>query len=90
MFNKTNDLMELLVVLLVGGAAGWLGSMIFRGSGLGLFGDIVVGILGGWLGYWLLGKLGISLGHGLLGTLFTSAIGAIIILFLVRAIFKKR
>lgn len=82
--------MELLVVLLVGGAAGWLGSMIFRGSGLGLFGDIVVGILGGWLGYWLLGKLGISLGHGLLGTLFTSAIGAIIILFLVRAIFKKR
>ncbi|GHN03209.1 hypothetical protein WSM22_46980 [Cytophagales bacterium WSM2-2] len=82
--------MELLAVLIVGGAAGWLGSMIFRGSGLGLFGNIVVGILGGWLGYWLLGKLGIYLGHGILGTIFTSAIGAIVILFLVRVIFNKR
>ncbi len=82
--------MELLIVLLVGGAAGWLGSMIYKGKGLGLFGNIIVGVLGGWLGYWLLGRLGIYLGHGLLGTIFTSAIGAIIILFLVRAISKKR
>jgi len=82
--------MELLTVLLVGGIAGWLGSMIYKGSGLGLFGDIVVGLLGGWVGYWLFGRLGISLGHGLLGYIFTSAIGAIIILFLVRLIFKRR
>jgi len=82
--------MELLTVLLVGGVAGWLGSMIYKGSGLGLFGDIIVGLLGGWLGYWLFGKLGISLGNGLLGYIFTAAIGAIIILFLVRLIFRKR
>lgn len=82
--------MELLAVLLVGGVAGWLGSMIYKGSGLGLFGDIVVGLFGGWLGYWLFGKLGISLGNGLLGYIFTAAIGAIIILFLVRVIFGKR
>lgn len=82
--------MELLTVLIVGGVAGWLGSMIYRGSGLGLFGDIIVGLLGGWLGYWLFGHLGISLGHGLLGYIFTSAIGAIIILFLARVIFKRR
>lgn len=82
--------MELLAVLLVGGAAGWLGSVIYKGSGLGLFGDIIVGILGGWLGYWLLGRFGINLGHDLLGYIFTSAIGAIVILFLVRAIFRKR
>jgi uncharacterized membrane protein YeaQ/YmgE (transglycosylase-associated protein family) len=87
---KPNDIMELLVVLLAGGAAGWLGSMIYKGSGLGLFGDIIVGLLGGWLGYWLFGRLGIFLGHGLLGYIFTSAIGAIIILFLVRVIFGKR
>jgi uncharacterized membrane protein YeaQ/YmgE (transglycosylase-associated protein family) len=82
--------MELLTVLLVGGVAGWLGSVIYKGSGLGLFGDIIVGLLGGWVGYWLFGRLGISLGHGLLGYIFTSAIGAIIILFLVRVIFGKR
>jgi len=84
------DLPQYLVVLLVGGVAGWLGSMIYKGSGLGLFGDIIVGLLGGWLGYWLFDRLGISLGHSLLGYIFTSAIGAIIILFLVRVISKKR
>jgi len=82
--------MELLAVLLVGGAAGWLGGMIYKGSGLGLFGNIIVGLFGGWLGYWLFGHLGIFLGYGLLGYIFTSAIGAIIILFLVRVIFGKR
>jgi uncharacterized membrane protein YeaQ/YmgE (transglycosylase-associated protein family) len=82
--------MEILAALLVGGAAGWLGSMIYRGNGLGLFGNIIVGVLGGSLGYWLLGRLGIYLGHNLIGTIFTSAIGAIIILFLVGAVFKKR
>jgi uncharacterized membrane protein YeaQ/YmgE (transglycosylase-associated protein family) len=82
--------METVAVLLAGGAAGWLGGMIYRGTGLGLFGNIVVGILGGWLGYWLLGRLGIYLGHNLVGTIFTSAIGAIIILFLAGAILKKK
>jgi uncharacterized membrane protein YeaQ/YmgE (transglycosylase-associated protein family) len=82
--------MELLAVLLVGGVAGWLGSVIYKGSGLGLFGDIIVGLLGGWLGYWLFDYLGISFGHGLLGYIFTAAIGAVIILFLVRLIFGKR
>ena len=82
--------MELLAVILVGGAAGWLGSLIYKRNELGLFGYIIVGLLGGWLGYWLLGRLGIYLGHGLLGTIFTSAIGAILILFLVQVISKKR
>lgn len=82
--------MELLTVLLVGGVAGWLGSMIFKGSGLGLLGNILIGLLGGWVGYWLFGQLGISLGHGLLSHILTSAIGAIIILFLVSVIFKKK
>jgi uncharacterized membrane protein YeaQ/YmgE (transglycosylase-associated protein family) len=82
--------MELLAVLLAGGVAGWLGGMIYKGSGLGLFGNILVGLIGGWLGYWLLGRLGISLGYGLLGYIFTSAIGAVVILFLVRAVSGNR
>jgi len=82
--------MEILAAVLVGGAAGWLGGIVYRGTGLGLFGNIVVGVLGGYLGYWLLGRLGIYLGHSLVGTIFTSAIGAIIILFLVKAFSKKK
>jgi uncharacterized membrane protein YeaQ/YmgE (transglycosylase-associated protein family) len=88
--TKNKIIMELVAVLLIGGAAGWLGGIIYRGSGLGLVGNIVVGVLGGSLGYWLLGRLGVYLGHGLLGTIFTSAIGAVVILFLVQLIFKRK
>jgi len=82
--------MEILVTLLIGALAGWLGSTIFKGSGLGLIGNIVVGILGSFVGYWLLGKLGVSLGTGWVGAILTGAIGAIIILAILNLIFKKR
>ena len=82
--------MEILVTLLIGAAAGWLGSMIYKGSGLGIIGNIVVGIVGSFVGYWLLGKLNINLGSGWIGTILTGAIGAIVILFLFNLIFTKR
>ena len=82
--------MEIIIILILGGAAGWLGSMIYKGSGLGILGNIVIGILGSIVGYWLLGKLGISLGTGWIGVILTGAVGAIVILFLVNLIFRKR
>jgi uncharacterized membrane protein YeaQ/YmgE (transglycosylase-associated protein family) len=82
--------MEIVVALIIGAAAGWLGSMIYKGSGLGIIGNIIVGIIGSYLGYWLLGKFGIYLGSGWIGVILTGAIGAIIILFLFNLIFKKR
>ncbi len=82
--------MEILVTLLIGTVAGWLGSVLYKGSGLGLIGNIIVGIAGSFLGYWLLGKLGISLGSGWIAAVLTGAIGAVIILFLLNLIIKKR
>ena len=82
--------MEIVIILILGGAAGWLGSMIYKGSGLGILGNIVIGILGSIVGYWLLGKLGINLGTGWIGVILTGAVGAIVILFLVNLIFRKR
>ena len=51
-----------IISLVLGAVAGWLGGQFYKGSGLGILGNIVVGILGGYIGYWGLGKLGISLG----------------------------
>ncbi len=82
--------MEIIVILLIGGAAGWLGSMIYKGSGLGILGNIVVGIFGSFVGYWLLGKLGVNLGTGWIGAILTGAVGAIVILFLLNLIFRRR
>lgn len=82
--------MEILVTLLIGALAGWLGSVLYKGSGLGLPGNIIVGIAGSFLGYWLLGKLGLSLGTGWIAAVLTGAIGAIIILLLFNLIFRKK
>ncbi len=82
--------MEILVALLIGAATGWLGSVVYKGSGLGLIGNIIVGIAGSFLGYWLLGKLGLSLGTGWIAAILTGAIGAFIILLLFNLIFRRR
>ena len=82
--------MEIIVTLLIGAAAGWLGSMIFKGSGLGLIGNIIVGIVGSILGYWVLGKVGVSLGDGWIGAILTGALGAIIILAILNLLFRRR
>ena len=80
----------ILITLLLGAIAGWLGSQLFQGSGLGLLGNIVVGILGGFVGYWLFGKLGISLGAGILGYILTAACGAIVLLAVLNLIIPRR
>jgi uncharacterized membrane protein YeaQ/YmgE (transglycosylase-associated protein family) len=82
--------MEIVVILIIGAVAGWLGSTIYMGSGLGLIGNIVIGIIGSFVGYWALGKLGVNLGTGWIGAILTGAIGAIIILILLNLIFPRR
>jgi uncharacterized membrane protein YeaQ/YmgE (transglycosylase-associated protein family) len=80
----------IIVSLVLGGIAGWLGGKIYKGSGLGLVGNIVVGILGGVIGYWGLGKLGIRLGSGWIGYILTATIGAIVLLALLNLLIKKK
>jgi len=82
--------MEVIVIIIIGAIAGWLGSTLYKGSGLGLLGNIVIGILGSFVGYWALGKLGVDLGSGWVGVILTGAIGAIIILFLLNLIIRRR
>ncbi len=82
--------MGLIATLIIGALAGWLGSKIYKGSGLGIIGNIIIGIVGSFVGSWLLGKLGVNLGSGWIGAILTGAIGAIIILFLFNLIFKKK
>ncbi|MFT3980875.1 MAG: GlsB/YeaQ/YmgE family stress response membrane protein [Ferruginibacter sp.] len=80
----------IIISLILGAVAGWLGGQLFKGSGLGLIGNIVVGIIGGFIGYWLFGKLGISLGSGWLGYILTAAIGAVVLLALLNLIFRGK
>jgi uncharacterized membrane protein YeaQ/YmgE (transglycosylase-associated protein family) len=77
---------SLLVILFVGLIAGWLAGKIVRGTGFGIIGDILIGIIGAFVASWLFPKLGIRLGVGLSREIIDSAIGAIILLLVVRLI----
>jgi len=77
---------SLLVILFVGLVAGWLAGKIVRGTGFGILGDIVVGILGALVASLLFPKLGIRLGSGLVSEIVYSAIGAVILLLIVRLV----
>ncbi len=48
---------SIVIIVLIGAAAGWLGSVLFSGSGLGMLGNVVVGILGSFVGSWILKEL---------------------------------
>ncbi len=81
-------LTALIITLVVGGVAGWLASLLVQGTGFGLVGDVVVGILGALIAYWLFPILGITmtLGGGILGAIIMAFIGAVILLVIVRVI----
>src|SRR5262249_6402054 len=89
LFFKTKTInMEFLWFIIIGAIAGWLAGKIFNGSGFGLLGDIIIGILGGLVGGWIAGKFGIRIGSGLLSSLLTATGGAVILLF-IASLFKK-
>src|ERR1700722_3803881 len=76
-----------LAYIIIGGIAGWLASKIVRGGGSGILIDIVVGIIGGYIGGTLLSWLNVDVEHGRRWfTFFTALLGAIILLFVVRLV----
>ncbi len=78
----------LIIILLIGGIAGWLAGVVVRGFGFGVLGNIVVGIVGAFLGSWLFPRLGLNLnlGGGILGSILFAFFGAVILLLLIRLI----
>lgn len=79
--------MDLLTWLIVGLVAGVLASLVMGGTGYGLIGDIIIGIVGAFVGGWLFGRLGVSSPMGgLAGVIFTAFVGAVVLLFVLRMI----
>ena len=79
--------MNLLTWLIVGLVAGVLASLVMGGTGYGIIGDIIIGIVGAFVGGWLLNALGTSSPfHGLAGVIFVAFIGAVVLLFILRLI----
>jgi uncharacterized membrane protein YeaQ/YmgE (transglycosylase-associated protein family) len=77
---------SLLVILIVGIVAGWLAGKVVRGAGFGLIGDAALGIVGGLTAEWFARRFGLHIWHGIIGLALTAAIGAIVILTVLRAL----
>lgn len=81
---------SLLIFVVVGALAGWLGGIVVKGYGLGLVGDIIVGIIGSFIGGWLFKHFHIVHGTGFVGDLIGATVGAIILLFVLRLVRRRR
>jgi len=86
------DMQSLLILIVVGIIAGWLAGVIVRGYGLGLVGNLVVGVLGAFLATWLLPKLGVafSVGNPMVTAILYATIGAVVLLLVVGLVRRGR
>lgn len=81
--------MDLVTWLIVGLIAGVLAALLV--GGVGLIGNIVVGIVGAFVGGWIFAQLGVSTPFaGLAGTIFTAFIGAVALLLILHLVTGRR
>ena len=76
-----------IVFLIIGGVIGWLAGLIVQGRGFGVFGDIVIGIVGAMLGGWMAGVIGLSTNR-FIAAFLMALFGAVVLVGLTR--FVKR
>ena len=75
------DPVAIIIMLVIGAVAGWLAGQVMKGAGFGLIGNIIVGVLGAIVaGFLLPGIIAIP---GILGSIISATIGAVILLFVI-------
>jgi uncharacterized membrane protein YeaQ/YmgE (transglycosylase-associated protein family) len=74
---------NLLIIVVVGVAAGWLAGQIVQGTGFGILGDLIIGIAGAFVGSWLLPQLHVHFGDGIVAAIANATSGAILLLLVI-------
>ncbi len=77
---------SIIAILVVGAIAGWLAGLVVQGGGFGLLGDIVVGIVGAFVAGLLFPSLHIQFGTPLVTAIIDAAIGAIVLLLIIKLV----
>jgi len=73
--------------LIVGGVTGWLAGQFMKGGGYGIVFNIILGIVGGFVGDLVFGVLGLEPTH-LLGRIICATVGAVLVIMMARAVRK--
>jgi uncharacterized membrane protein YeaQ/YmgE (transglycosylase-associated protein family) len=75
-----------IITLVIGGIIGWLASIVMKTNAqMGMIANIIVGIVGSWLGFWLAGVLGFGTGSPLAGYII-AVIGAAVLIGILKAL----
>jgi uncharacterized membrane protein YeaQ/YmgE (transglycosylase-associated protein family) len=80
---------NIFILLVIGGLAGWVAGLIWKGSGFGLPWNILIGIAGAFLGGWVFNLLEIA-HYGIIGWFIAALVGALILLAIVNLIRRRR
>ncbi len=79
--------MSLIAFLIIGLIAGWLAGVIWKGQGFGMVGNLVVGVVGAFLGGFMIRFLGF-MPQGIIASIITAVIGALVLLWIIQQIKK--
>ncbi len=79
-------LTALIFWIIVGLVAGFLASVVMRGGGYGVVGDIIVGIIGALIGGFIMNALGFSTGGNIIYSIIVAFIGACILIAILRLV----
>lgn len=77
-------MVDIIVTLVLGGVVGWLASLIMKTDAqMGIVVNIIVGIVGAFLGFWLAGLLGVAAGGGIVRWL-VALVGAVLLIWILK------
>ena len=78
--------MEWIVTLVIGGVVGWLASMMMgTNAQMGAIANVIVGIVGSLIGFWVAGMIGLA-AYGAAASWLVAVAGAAILIFLLKAL----
>ena len=76
----------IIVILVVGIVAGWIAGLLVSGGGFGIIGDFIVGIIGAFIGDYVLNHFHVVIATGIVGLIVNAVIGAVILLVILRLV----
>jgi uncharacterized membrane protein YeaQ/YmgE (transglycosylase-associated protein family) len=75
-----------IISLVVGGVIGWLASLLMKtNKQMGIIANVIVGIIGSSLGFWIAGALGLA-AYGTLARWVVAVAGAAILIYILKAL----
>jgi uncharacterized membrane protein YeaQ/YmgE (transglycosylase-associated protein family) len=78
--------MQLIIGLIIGGVVGWLASIVMKTNAqMGIIANVLVGVVGSALGYWIAGLLGVTVAGGIIQWLIAIG-GAVLLIVILKAL----